>query len=70
MLQRNSNDCFQINGNHMIKMAQKGKTVKFKNYTRKTKLLVYDHMSILIHKIMESKIQISLIRINYVHYII
>ena len=32
----------------MIKMAQKSETVKFKNYTRKTKFLVYDHMSILI----------------------
>ena len=32
----------------MIKMAQKSETIKFKNYTRKTKFLVYDHMSILI----------------------
>ena len=31
--------CFKINGKHRMKMARKGKYVKFKNYERKIKLL-------------------------------
>ena len=44
-------NCFKINDKQMVKMAQKGETVKFKNYTRKIKspFMIYsDFESILV----------------------
>ena len=37
ILENTNNDCFEINGKQVIKMANKGETVKFKNFSRKIK---------------------------------
>ena len=53
ILERHVNDCFELNDNQMIKISIEGETFKFKNYTRKIKLLfmIYaDFESILVPK--------------------
>ena len=39
ILKRHVNDCFEIVANKWLKWLKKGKTVKFKNWTGKIKLL-------------------------------
>ena len=51
LLERYVNDCFQINGKKIFKMAKKDETVKFKIYIRKIKspFIIYaDSESILV----------------------
>ena len=60
-------DCFEINGNRTIKMPKKGEYIKFKKFGRKMKSLfiIYADFEIILGpKIMESKIQMSLILTN------
>ena len=67
ILKRHIKDCFRINGKQTIKMPKKGEHVKFKDFERKIKspFMIYaDFESILVLKIMESKIQMSLILTN------
>ena len=51
ILERHINDCFEVTGKQMVKMAKKGEIVKFKNCTRKIKppfIVIADFESILI----------------------
>ena len=51
ILERHINDCFEVTGKQMVKMAKKGEIVKFKNCTRKIKppfIDIADFESILI----------------------
>ena len=43
ILERHVNDCFEMDGKRLIKIAENSETVKFKDYTRKIKstLMIY-----------------------------
>ena len=40
-------DFFKINGKERIKMYKKGECVKFKNFEKKTKIIIYDLLQML-----------------------
>ena len=43
ILERHVNDCFEMDGKRLIKIAENSETVKFKDHTRKIKstLMIY-----------------------------
>ena len=60
-------DCFEINSKQTIKMSKKDEYLKFKNFEKKVKspFMIYAYFeSILVLKIIESKIQMSLMSTN------